>query len=165
MKFIEHTISWTKGEIFEASVMTIVGILLLISSIIAYKLGKQNTTSHFFIPLLFVALIFIGAGINGVVSNKKRNETYTEAFKDNSKKIALQEKQRVENFQALYTYTKTGAAIIFILTILVFFFSKNSIIHGATLNLCILGVAGLIIDYFSKARADIYYQAILAYLN
>lgn len=165
MKFIAHTISWTKGEIFEATIMTIVGILFLISSIIAYRLDKQNTTLHFFIPLLFVSLILIGSGISSIISNKKRINTYTITFKDNPKNFILQEKQRVEQFQPLYKYTKIGATIIFIISIFIFFFIKNSLITGIALNLCILGVAGLIIDYFSKARATIYYEVILSHLS
>lgn len=71
------------------------------------------------------------------------------------------EKTRVEGFQSLYTFTKYLASGLFTASIIIFFFLQNKNWQALAIAMVILGLSGLVIDYFSKERADIYYQIII----
>ena len=63
MEFINYTLNWTKGEIFEATIIAVFGILTLILGIAFWKLGETLNAKALLIPLIVVGLIFTGSGI------------------------------------------------------------------------------------------------------
>ena len=75
------------------------------------------------------------------------------------------EKKRVEGFQYLYDFTKYLATGLFATALLIFFFTETRHWQAAAIAIVILGLSGLVIDYFSKERADIYCQIIMNYEN
>lgn len=52
------------------------------------------------------------------------------------------------------------ASVCFAVSIYFFLFTNNYILKAIGLALIIFGLTGLIIDYFSKEWADMYYKAI-----
>jgi lipoprotein signal peptidase len=98
--------------------------------------------------------------ISGIVSNNKRLIEFNEAFQKDWKAFLVSEKKRVEDFQYLYKTTIIIAAFSFALAICFFLFTDNHILKAIGLALIVFGLTGLIIDYFSKERADTYYEVI-----
>ncbi len=163
MDILEHTTNWYKGEIFDANLMSIAGGLLLIISIFLGKFGKTPNAQALVIPLIFLGVLFVIAGIFGARSNAKTLEKITNQKIENDSafdELAFikSERKRVENFQPLYTYTKIGAGVCFALALLLFFITTNRHGQAIALVLVMIGLSGLTIDYFSKERADVYYE-------
>lgn len=160
MEFIQHSINWIKGEIFEAYIYGAFGLLLIFSSLIFWKFGHTSNSKALIIPLIVVGLFFFGAAISGIYSNKQRSHEYKQAFMKNKTEFIKSEKARVENFQYLYKITIIIASVCFLLAICTFVFTQHPTLRGIGIALVIFGITGLIIDYFSKERADIYYTII-----
>lgn len=74
------------------------------------------------------------------------------------------EKKRVEAFQYMYTISKVVATVCFVFTLMIFWFSKSSSLQGLGIGLTLFAISGLIVDYFSQERAEIYYKVILEQL-
>jgi len=58
MELIEHSIAWCKGEIFEARLILLFGILTIITAIIFYKVGTTPSAKAMLYPLLVVGIMF-----------------------------------------------------------------------------------------------------------
>ena len=161
MNLLEHTTNWYKGEIFEATIIGVFGIFLIAISIAFWKLGKTPHAQAMLIPLLVVGLLLGFTGVYMSYSNSNKVKALSETVIESQQKFAQAEKQRVENFQSLYTYTKIGAALFFTIAIILFFVTDNRHWQAIAIALIITGASGLVIDYFSKERADIYYHELL----
>jgi hypothetical protein len=160
MDFIQHTTNWLKGENFEATIFGSFGLLTIIYSLLFWKFGETPNSKAVIIPFAIVGIFFLVTAISGIVSNNKRLKEYKEAFQKDKKAFVISEKKRVEDFQYLYKMTIIIASISFSLAIGFFLFTDNYILRAIGLALIIFGLTGLIIDYFSKERADNYYKVI-----
>jgi hypothetical protein len=160
MDFIQHTTNWVKGEMFEATIFGSFGLLTIICSLLFWKFGETPNSKAVIIPLAIVGLFFLVTAISGIVSNNKRLIEFNEAFQKDRKAFLVSEKKRVEDFQYLYKTTIIIAAFSFALAICFFLFTDNHILKAIGLALIVFGLTGLIIDYFSKERADTYYEVI-----
>ena len=160
MDFIQHTTNWVKGEIFEATIFGSFGLLTIIGSLLLWKFGETPNFKALIIPLAVVGVIFLATAISNIASNNKRLPQYTEAFNKDKAEFVKSEKKRVEDFQYLYKMTIIIASVCFVVAICFFLFTINPVLKAIGLALIIFGLTGLIIDYFSKERADNYYKAI-----
>ena len=160
MDFVNHSIAWTKGEIFEATIVSIFGILIMFSATLFYKFGSTPNAKALFLPLLIVGIVFAVAGIAMNISNQYRGDDFKQSFREDRSAFIEQEKKRVEGFQYMYTATKITATVFFIFSIAVFVFSHSPQMQAIAIALAILGISGLVIDYFSQERANRYYNEI-----
>ncbi len=161
MKLFEHTQNWLEGELFEGTIVLVSGIILLIISLVLWKFGSTPNAKALIIPIMVVGLLFsLGIG-SMMVSNQKRIINFEKAYQENPKEFIESEKQRVEDFQVLYIYSVGFAAFSFLLTIFAFGFMENRIFQSVCIALMIVSVSLIIIDHFSKERAQIYYQHIV----
>lgn len=161
MNLINSTITWYKGEIFEASVIGIIGLLVVFTSLAFLIFGNTPYSKALIIPLLTIGLLLGVAGYFMATSNTRILDNLENTIIENPQEFVKNEKDRVESFQPLYFYTKVGASITFLIALCLFFFSENRYAQSIAIALIILGLSGLTIDYFSKERASIYYSAIL----
>lgn len=161
MKFFDATENWVKGEVFEASITALFGIVILLLVLILWRVGKTPSAQSLLIPLFVISIILSGSGIYNAYSNQNRLLQFKADYYENPKEFIQSEKERVEGFQGLYLFTKYLAASLFLGAILIFFFFKNIHWQAIAIAMVILGLSGLIIDFFSKQRADEYYQIIL----
>ncbi len=165
MDFIPYTLQWIKGEIFEAAIFGSFGLVTIIAAVTFWKFGETPNAKAMLIPLIVAGILLSGAGASGVVNNQKRIPKFEKAYIESPMAFIQDEKERVEGFQYLYTMTLIIASILFIVAIGFFWFSDNHILQAIGIALILLGLTGLTIDYFSKERADIYYEKILEQKN
>ncbi len=163
MNLINHTINWYKGEIFEATIIGITGSIILVVSLLFWKLGRTPNTQAITIPLSIVSLILILASVFMIYNNTRTLRSIILSTIENQSNFFMLEKQRVEDFQSLYTYIKIGAGICFFIAIGLFFITENRHWQAIAIMLILIGFSGLVIDYFSKERAAIYYNELLKF--
>lgn len=160
MDFLQHTISWVKGEISEAAIFGSFGFLTIIFSLLFWVFGETPNSKAVIIPFAVLGVFFLATAISGIVSNNKRLKEYSKAFAKDRTAFLKSEKKRVEDFQYLYKMTIIIASVSFAVAIGVFLFINNHVLKAIAIALIIFGLTGLVIDYFSKERADAYYKAI-----
>lgn len=165
MDFVQHSINWSKGEIFEATFIGIFGLAVAIVGFLFWKLGVTPGAKAMLIPLVVVGLLFAASGASMYFSNHKRIPAYQKAYAEDPAAFVQAEKERVEGFQYMYTVTNILASVFFVTAMAFFWLSLNPHLRAAGIALVIFGLSGLMIDFFSKERADIYYERIQTELN
>lgn len=165
MDFFEVTSAWVKGEIFEALLSAGFGLVLIVVGLLFWFLGKTPNAQALLIPLLVIGAILSGSGFYNAYANNKKLAVYQLEYQQNKTAFIQAEKARVEGFEGLYTFTKYLATGLFAIALLLFFFVNNRHALAIAIALVLLGFSGLVIDYFSKERADIYYQEIINKLS
>lgn len=165
MEFINYTTHWIKGELFEASFITVFGIATLFAGLLFWTVGATPNAKALLLPLSMTGVIYAGIGGGMLVSNNKRMVELPQSYQQDKGAFIIAEKKRVEDFQYGYTISKVVATVFFAVTLLLFWFMRSPVWQGAGIGLTYFALAGLVIDYFSKERADIYYKLILQTLG
>ena len=160
MEFIEHTIAWCKGEIFEAKLILLFGIIVLVSAFLFVKLGTTPSAKAMLYPLLVVGIMFSAIGGGMLYSNPKRIVEFKQAYENNPKAFVESEKERADEFISWYPKTRWIMTGIGILGVLLFLFWAVPIGRAIGISLIIIMLATFVVDHFSEERAEIYYQKI-----
>lgn len=160
MSFIEHTIWWYKGEVLESVITCCCGVLLMIIAFAFWRFGQTPGAQAVVIPLMVVGLILGGSGGYNAYTNQKMVNDLKLDNNQVEREYVQSEKERVEGFQYLYMFTKYLAVVLFLGAVVIFFLTEKWA-QSIGVGMIILGLSGLVIDYFSKERADQYYQIIL----
>ena len=165
MNIIEHSIAWAKGEQFEGMCIAIAGVLSLFLAGILWKYGTTVNAKSMVIPTMVFGILFALMGSYMVYSNGQRQTEFQQAYETNNEQFTFEEKKRVEDFQFMYPTSLAISAICFLITLIAFIWSKNPTFHAIGIVLSVFGLSLIIIDYFSKERASIYYERILQQLQ
>lgn len=161
MDLIQYTTNWIKGELFEAKLIVAFGLFTIIIAFLFWKTGTTPSSRALFIPLLVAGTIYTSIGSGMLYTNPKRMVTFPQSYHQDKVVFAKSEKKRVEDFQYGYKVSKIVATVFFLLTLVIFWTTKKPVWMGIGIALTYFGLAGLVIDYFSQERADIYYNNIL----
>lgn len=162
MTFIDHSVLWVKGEAFEGTLVAIAGVAFILMGIAFWKLGNTAGAKAIVIPIIACGTLFFAAGVYSYVtnSNEHRIQSFQASYAENPTGFVQAEKQRVEGFKSLYQGTLWMALVFFLLAVASHWFTSNLNLRALGMVLALIGSAGLVIDYFSKERADTYYAAI-----
>ncbi|TLP75636.1 hypothetical protein [Maribacter sp. ACAM166] len=161
MKFIEYSTQWAKGEMFEGLCVIIFGVLTLVCTLLIWKYGTTINAKALVIPSFFIGLLFSSMGSFMMYSNNNRITEFQTAYQADSEEFLQNERIRVESFQFMYPTSLSISAVCFLVVILMFVFSKSPTYHAIGVALSVFGLSLIILDYFSKERAQIYYEHIL----
>ncbi|MGC4102438.1 hypothetical protein [Ferruginibacter sp.] len=161
INFFNNTTAWIKGEVFESILIFIFGLLTIVCGLLFWKFGVTLNAKALILPLITAGLIYIVISGSLYISNQKRLQNFQQKFITNKVAFIQAEKKRVEDFQYMYSISKVVATLFFIVTLCIFWFTKNASLQGWGIGLTIFAIAGLIVDYFSQERAEIYYKVIL----
>nr|WP_322624469.1 hypothetical protein [uncultured Flavobacterium sp.] len=165
MNLSDYTINWIKGELFEAKLILAFGLVTIIAGFLFFKIGTTPNAKALLIPLIVVGAIYSAIGGGMLYSNPKRMIELPQSYRKDKMEFAKSEKKRVNDFQYGYKVSKIVATIFFALTLIIFWTTKNPTWMGIGIALTYFALAGLVVDYFSQERADIYYNAILKALS
>ncbi len=160
MSFIDHTVIWAKGEMLEGSIVAIAGLFLILSGLAFMKFGGTAGAKAMVIPVIACGVLFVSAAGFMSYSNNKQIQAFEARYAENAVEFIKAEKKRVDGFQALYAGTAWTALIFFLLAAASHFFTSSPNLKAIGIVLAVIGVCGLTIDFFSKERADRYYDEI-----
>jgi undecaprenyl pyrophosphate phosphatase UppP len=100
-----------------------------------------------------------------VFSNQKRLVEFQSNYEENPTEFIQSEKERVEDFQYMYTTALIATVVFLIVALYLLCFTKNSYLHASAIALILFGLSLQMIDYFSKERAKVYYEHINQEIN
>lgn len=165
MEFVEHSIAWCRGEIFEGRMIAVFGVLVSLAALAFWRFGTTPFGKALFIPWLIFGLACIAGGFYMQNSNQQRIKTYTESFKEDPDAFVQSEKARAENFIRWYPITMYTTAALMIGGLACYLFWGGAWGRSIGLTILLIGLAVLVIDHFSEERAHTYYGHIEARLS
>ena len=158
MELIDYTNKWLTGEIHEDLAMVAGGVLLLVLAILAWRFGTSESARAIIIPLLVMAVIFIGGGTALAYNNHTRKAQFAQQYQESPEKFLNSEKARVDEFMKIYPQTIMVSSVMMVIAICLFAFCTRPWLRASALMLILVAFAALTIDYFSKERGVIYQQ-------
>ncbi len=165
INFYQHTQAWIDGELLEGALLCAFGIATMIGAVLFWKLGTMPSAKALLWLLLLGGMIYTAVGVSLRVSNQKRAVEYPALYQERGEAFVEAERERVESFQYQYVISKVVATVCFIATLLIFWLSTSPVWQGIGIGLGYFGLVGLVVDYFSQDRAQIYYEAIMQALG
>ncbi|MBT8256272.1 MAG: hypothetical protein KJO23_07010 [Bacteroidia bacterium] len=165
MEFIQHTIEWCRGEIFEGKLSILFGIVILLASLGYWKFGSTDAAKAMFVPLLMVALLSIAIGAYLIQANSKRITHYTEQFEQTPAEFILSEQERTAAFIKWYPYTQYILFGLGILAMLCLILSNKPLLRAIGIALLLLVLYMFTLDHFSEERAYKYRREITKQLE
>lgn len=165
MEFINHTLNWCKGEIFEGKMSLLFGVVVLLTSLAYLKWASTPYAKNIIWPLLIVAIFAMSAGIYLLTTNQKRVETFPTEFEQNPTEFVQAEKERTADFIKWYPITQKILFGLMIAGMLCLLISKVVLIRSIGIGLMLLSFYGFVLDHFSEERGNTYQSHILNYLK
>lgn len=141
----------------------IVGFAIVIV-LVALGFRWWGGTAHakaLLVPLLALGILLASIGVSMVASNSKRLAEFQQSYEQDRPAFVIAEKKRVEDFQYLYPMSLVMSLVCFLLTVGLLYFSASPTWGAWAVAIMLLGMAFVVIDYFSKERAEIYYQHLI----
>ncbi|MFK7926143.1 MAG: hypothetical protein AB8H47_29615 [Bacteroidia bacterium] len=161
MEFIDHSLNWCKGEIFEAKFITLFSALILLSTLLFWRIGTTPGAKAMIIPLLVVGLLVGSLGIGMLMSNSKRLKDFEQVYQADAQAFIQAEKTRTDEFMSWYPITRYIMLGIGLLGIGLFVFWATPLGRAIGISLLLIMIGTFVIDHFSEERADIYHAKII----
>ena len=160
MAFIEHTVSWFKGESFEGGMLALYGIMLVALAVYFWKFGQSETARVLILPFLLVGLFWGIAGGVGVYRNTHKVEKVRLEYEKDPDEFVKSEQRRVEGFIWWYRYLLIGWSGLVLIGLALFTFWGGNLGRAVGLAVILFAVAGLLVDHTSEHNARAYHLEI-----
>jgi hypothetical protein len=165
MEFIEHTVAWCRGEIFEGRMLAFFGTVVTVLALIFWRVGSTPSARAMFVPLLVVGGLALVSGLSMNFNNQARIGTYRAAYAENPAAFVQSEKERTEAFIKWYPITMYSFSAVILIGCAVFLWKPTPLGRAIGLATILLGLAVLFLDHFSEERADGYHEQIMQALE
>jgi hypothetical protein len=136
------------------------GAALVALGVAFWRLGTTPLAKTMLVPLVVLGLLFASIGLSGYFANRRRIPEFEHAYREDATAFVRAEKARVEGFQYMYKITNILAPTCFALAVGLFWLTLNPRARAVGIALVLFGLFGLVIDGFSKERADLYYARV-----
>lgn len=156
MSFLEHTLNWVKGEIFEASMLALWGTALVVMAAFFWRFGHTDTAKALVFPFLVVGLFWGIAGVAGMYVNTQRLDRYSLEYERSAGDFVSQERKRVDGFIWWYRYLLVGWALMILAGLVVFLIWGGNYGRAIGVGLILFGISGLLVDHTSEQNAHRY---------
>ena len=160
MTFFKHTERWFKGEAFEAGMLIIFGVLLVILALYFWKFGHAPSARALVIPFLAVGVFWSVVPAAGLYRNAARIEAFRAEHQKNPAAFVETEKTRVEGFFEWYRPLLIGWTVLIIVGLALFHLWGGNLGRAVGLAVIFFGVAGLLVDHTSEHNARAYHAEI-----
>jgi len=165
MEFIEHSVAWCRGEIFEGRMLALFGAAIVLLALVFARLGSTTSARAMFLPLLVVGALALLVGLSRSFSNQARIGKYSAAYAADATAFVHSERERTEAFIKWYPYTMYTFAVVIMIGCAVFLWKPTPLGRAVGLATVILGLGVLFLDHFSEERAARYHDQILQELG
>lgn len=166
MDFAQHLVSYYKGELLEAVLLTTFGITIMGLVVVMWPHVNQNALlKGFFYPIAFLAAFTVLAGGFGVYNNSRRLSTMPTQYAQSATAFVQAENNRFEGrngVNAWWVPLKILWTALALVGIALSFITPSELTYGVAIGLICIGTMGFLIDGFAHHRAKIYTAALLA---
>jgi hypothetical protein len=165
MEFIEHTVAWCRGEIFEGRMLALFGATVIVIAVAFWRFGSTPAARAMFIPLLAVGALSLIVGLSMNFNNQARIPKYTAAYEADPAAFIQSERQRTDDFIRWYPITMASFSFVTLLGCAVYLFRPTPLGRAIGLATIVMGLAVLFLDHFSEERAATYHDSIVRALD
>jgi len=156
---IEHTNTWAQGDIAQGKLMLVVGVIVLLATILAWRNGGELFRGML-IPLVLIILIATGYGGFMLTNRAAHAKHLAERYQQDPEGSRATEIARVENDCKNYRMMNFIWSAFFLAGIALVFIAGSASWKGLGLGLIVLSAVGFVLDNFLHQRAAVYLNTI-----
>ena len=168
------TLNWVRGEQIEGIVVACTALIILLAGILLPRLVATPAAKALMIPLIVVGVLYAAVGASIHYSATKEKKVLTEQYESTDQQAFVQsEIARVQTFQASYNTSRIITSMLFVVGLLLFWFSNygtlnaywlshNTTLQAVGIACALFATVGILVDYFSMHRARFYYDILTA---
>jgi len=160
MSALDHALAWVQGERMEGAAAGVLAALLVVSAGMLWKFAVTPAARALIVPLLVVGVLIVANGIASEIRNVRRIDAFNEAHARDPVAFVEREIARVEGFMGWYLYTFAAGSELIVGGLATFLLAPAPTLKGIGLTMIVIGIAALFFDFFSKARANLYLEAL-----
>jgi len=161
MDFIDYTLNWCKGEIFEGRMLALFGVIVLIIAMLYWAFGNTSFAKAMIIPFLVLGCFYTSGGLGVVYTNKQRIVSFEKQFNTDEAGFVEAEKERIEFYLRRYPAIMWGMAATILVGLCCFLLWSGPYGRAVGLALILFGFSTLFLDHFSEERAKNYHHVIV----
>ncbi len=162
MSALDHALAWVQGERMENAAASVLAVLLVISTGLLWKFAVTPAGRALIVPLLVFGLYVVANGIASEIRNVQRIDAFSEAHARDPVAFVERETARVEGFMGWYLYTFVAGSVLIAGGLAMFLLVPSPTLKAIGLTMIVIGTTALFFDFFSKARATLYLEALTA---
>jgi hypothetical protein len=159
MDFIHHTIQWVKGEVLQGRIMLGIGILSIVG-FLYFANFQQSFYKGMILPFVLLLLVLLGYGGFQVFMRPKHIEKVQQEIQINPENAHKIEFEKAQKDDKAYARLKPIWAVLFIVSLVLFFVLKNEFGKGMSFGFVIWFLVAFIFDSFLHHRLKIYLTAL-----
>lgn len=168
INFIQDLNTYYKGEKNEAIWFTLLGIILVISSVVIWRNSIDNVLlKGLFYPIAIFGVFSTLAGGVNIYNNNLRLVKLPIEYEIQKDEFIKKEYQRFEGKRGvnnMWFPLNIMWSIITLIGIVMIFISKGDFKHGVAIGLIVIGSIGFLIDGVASYRAKIYTSQLFNHL-
>ncbi len=174
---LTDTLNWVRGEQIEGIVVVCTALVILLLGILLPRFVASPAAKALMIPLIVVAGLYVAVGTSIAYSATQEKKVLTEKYQTTDQQTFVQDEiARVKTFQSSYNYSRIITSVLFVVGLLLFWFSNygtlnafwlshNTTLQAVGIACTLFALVGICVDYFSMHRARLYYDILTAALS
>ncbi len=159
MDFLQAYNDWVKGEVFQAKVMILIGVLLIPAYFWLYKSGNPIGRGML-IPVSLCIIVLVGYGSYVFTQRPKNIPIISQNYESNQEETVRLEQERALKERKNFTTAKIVWGVLMLIAVLLFFVIRSPYANGLMIGLMLLAFTGFNLDSFLHYRLEMYYNRI-----
>ncbi len=159
MEIIKGATEWAKAEMVSAILFMAFGLIYILVSVGAWKLGSTALTKSLIIPILVAGVLLLSAGIGFYTSNKKLLNNFEKEYNTDAAQLISKEIERTGS--TIKTYENVALKVfpaIILVAVIVLFFVSNTTVRAIAIALIAFFSVLVLLDSQALKRMKTYHQ-------
>lgn len=158
MDILKLSTDWAKAEIFSAKMVWMFSLIIIVTALGFWYLGKTAMAKAFVWPMLVsgILLVVIGGGL--FYANRPRIGQFEQSYQTNAKAFVQQELKRTEKSINDFSLVFKVLPILLLVSALIILFLPSPIWRSIGITLGFLAIILMAIDSNTAARNAAYHE-------
>lgn len=159
MEIIQYTTQWVKGEVTQGKIMATIGILTIIA-FLYFANFQQSFYKGMILPFVLLQLVLLGYGSFQIFKRPQYIEKVRQEMQTQPAETIQKELQKAQNDSKVYAKLKPSWAILFVVSLVLFFVFTNEFWRGMSFGFVIWFGAAFVFDTFLHQRLNVYLSSL-----
>jgi len=159
MEIIKYTTQWVKGEVIHGKIAVALAIISFIA-FLYFANFQQSFYKGMILPIVFIQMVLLGYGSFQIVKRPSHINKVAQEIKIQPAETLKKELLKAQNDNKVYSILKPIWAVLFVVSIALFFVLKNDFWQGMSFGFIIWFLVAFIFDTFLHQRLKAYLSSL-----
>lgn len=159
MEIIQHTTQWVKGEVMQGRIAVVLAIISFIA-FLYFANFQQSFFKGMILPIVLIQMVLLGYGGFQLVKRPPHRDKVILEAQIQPNELLKKELLKAQNDDKVYSILIPIWAILFFVSLILFFVLKNDFWRGMSVGFIIWFLVAFIFDNFLHQRLKVYLSSL-----